>query len=358
MDFIEVVIFVIIIICLFAIVFLVFGQEQIPTTISGGSAVLELMMRKRYDALSKLFNNTSIDYESFKNMNKQYRNEVDLFIDNLKLNMSHHSAGDKFFEPTNRYYMEDDVVGLNNYLGLNDFLNVPPNINDYVLVAVITKTYKVIMVNYETYDYPHIIPMYDENKKSFPYYLHAMYERREGARKIITNSGKWIEPKIRTFPHYGADCVFNSYVSMLSLCTDIVDPRFIKVMNESNTTELEKEFGYDYHDPFDINDIINENTYDKNKWLITKEYINGKTNLKEISELVKQNGYELVGAMLMVSRIGNWNRFFHQITYSMEEYIADDMTYNPNKVSPEKIDEITLGVSCILLRRCKHNYQQ
>lgn len=360
MEAITIVLILILIICTISIIYLLTHRIYFSPVLNGGNIIhdniLETISKRRYIALSKLFKTDSIDYNTYKQLSRNYRNEVELYIQHLKLtNISHHSAGDKFTEPTGKYYITDDVVGLNNYLQIQDFLNIPPNINNYVLIAFITKTYDTQFINYETYSYPKLNPQYNTHKKSYPYYLHAMYERRDNPKQLITTTGKWIEPKIRTFPHYGSDCVFNSYTSMLSLCTDITDQRFKTIINtpNSNTIELEKEFGYDYHDPFNMNILLNLNTYDKNKWLITHDYINSDTNLNIISNRVKQYNYELIGATIMVSRIGNWNDFFHQIAYSTQGYIADDMTYIPHKVSPEQLDTITLSITSILLKRCK-----
>ena len=325
--------------------------------------VLELMSTKRYNALCKLFKTNKLDYQTFKQLNNNYRNEVDTFIDYLKLqNISHHSAGSPFKEPTSDYYIEDDVVGLNNYLScgkkpsLEEVLRVPLTVSNYKLVAYITKTYDVIFVDESS------TPLinddnhndnYNATKKSYPRYLHAMYKRDNTIEK---RRGEYIKPKIRVFPHYGSNCVFNAYTSLLALCgDDVTDKRFADVIRDvnSNTTSLEKDYGVDYHTPFNLMRIINEDTYDKTKWLITTKYINNLTNLDDIASNVREDGYELVGAMLVVSRIGPWNDFFHQIAYSMDGYVADDMTYLPYKITPKEIEPITLCVNALLLRRCK-----
>lgn len=335
-------------------------------SIVGGKSneeVLELMSTKRYNALCKLFKTNKLNYQTFKQINDNYRNEVDTFINYLKLqNISHHSAGSPFKEPTSDYYIEDDVVGLNNYLScgnkpsLEEVLRVPLTVSNYKLVAYITKTYDVIFVdesstpfiNDDNYNVD-----YNTTKKSYPRYLHAMYKHDNTIEK---RRGEYIKPKIKVFPHYGSNCVFNAYTSLLALCGDgVTDKRFADVIRDvnSNTTLLEKDYGVDYHTPFNLMRIINENTYDKTKWLITTKYINNSTNLNDIASNVREDGYELVGAMLVVSRIGPWNDFFHQIAYSMEGYVADDMTYLPYKITPKEIEPITLCVNALLLRRCK-----
>ena len=167
-----------------------------PRMMLGGSNddVLELMSTKRYGALCKLFKTNTLDYQTFKRINNNYRNEVDIFIDYLKLqDIDHHSAGDVFKEPHGDYYIEDDVVGLNNYLScgkrpsLEKVLSVPSSVANYKLVAYITKTYEVVFVD-ESSTQPTINDNYNATKKSYPRYLHAMYKRDDSMPNKMVNT--------------------------------------------------------------------------------------------------------------------------------------------------------------------------
>ena len=366
-----------------------------PISISGGNqaeTILSVMMEKRYEALHQIFLDlnlmeTNISYEQYKTESPNHRNEVGYFISKSNKNISHHYPGDSFADTLQNmqdYYILDDVIGFNNLLGARKLefrLNVPPFFNNYVLVGYIDKYYKSFVVDYKTYQYPTIIPEYNYKKKSYPYYMHAFYKKIDSIPTIETSNEylsfiipklKDVSPKlyvpqpVKTFPHYGADCVFNSLISLLCFRKDDLIKEYLKqgknyelvrllsTTDHTYTTQkLEAEFGQeDISKPYDIKMLFESNNFRPK--FFAEPYIMFCNNLNNISnhtkyviayvhEASKYSFLKCIGMTLVVSRIGSWNNFFHQIAYNEElSCLADDMTYYPEPLDRKEIDDMII----------------
>ena len=375
--------------------------------------IVNTLMTRRYESMLNVFTRLGMlkmdfPFTLFLEENKQYRNEIETFINQLPYDIkeiiTHHSAGDKFSDTLNNikeYYILDDTIGFNNLLMLSDesldinqyykLCVVPYFISNegaiYELVAVITKEYKPIIINCEEYSYPLIVPNYDEHKKSFPYYLHAFYRKtsklpalkyqNDYTRYIISKSERtyptlYKEPKYRVYPHYGAACVFNTFMALITLCGDelisLLHEDIQKVIKDpnSNTCDIERKYIQK-----DINEACFSETIfkseiipqpymmysdsfseisSKTKWIITSRY-NGTDDLSKLNDAVASSGnYMLIGSALCVSRVGNWCDFFHQIGFTNDGYILDDMTYNPKPIDMAEMNRITLKINYVIIK--------
>ena len=384
---------------LFRPIYLPYSRRHImrSTELVGGSDgedILELMLRRKYNALHNIFPNTS-EGEFMRNY-KNYRNEVETFLAAEQRNLfTHHSAGDKFcdtLKDMREYFILDDVVGFNNLLMLPDNvskptsykLNVPPYFRIegggcYVLVALIDKKYNFQPIRYNTYTYPLIIPQYSEEKKSFPLYLHALYRKHDpNSIKPLQHSNEYtryiekycqnvspsayVEPRYRAYPHWGSACVFNTFVALMRLCgKEFIDacsddPLLQRVLIDKdlneNTCELEKKYiQEDISSPCSINSVLAfPHLKHASPYEFTRKY-NNVDSIASLIDKVSSDSCTLIGAALCVSRIGNWNMFFHNIACTPNGYIIDDMTYNPKPVSTQEIDDITLAINYVVVRR-------
>lgn len=368
-----------------------------PSLLAGGERatdILKLMLRKKYDALHNIFHNTS--EEEFIRINKNYRNEVETLLASEQKDLfTHHSAGDKFCDTLKNmkeYFILDDVVGFNNLLTIHDNtprplsykLNVPPyfrmeNGKYYVLVALIDKRYNFQAIRYDTYTYPLIVPQYNKDKKSFPLYLHALYRRHnldsirplqypneytKYIEKYCQNvsPSMYVEPIYRAYPHWGAACVFNTFMALMRLCgKEFIDacsddPLLQRVLIDKDlnedTRELERKYiQEDISLPCDVKAVLSFPLLKHiDTWEFTQKY-NDVDSITSLKERVSSDSCTLIGAALCVSRIGNWNNFFHNIAYSSNGYIIDDMTYNPKPVSIQEIDDITLAINYAVVKK-------
>lgn len=366
------------------------------TTMIGGNLnnpILELMSKSRYDALNKIFLELgfiteSVDYELYRQESPKFRNEVGYFITKSNKSISHHYPGDSFRDTLQNmngdYFILDDVVGFNNLIGATqtDFkLNIPPFINSYVLNGYIDKAYNVSIIDYQKYQYPSVIPKYNLEKKSFPYYMHGFYKKinftptieasNEYLKFVIptlrnVSSKLYIPPPVKTFPHYGGDCVFNSLISMLCFVKEDLIKEYlrqgknyelVRLMSTTDhtysTQKLEAEFGQsDFSKPYDIQILFNSK--DLCSKFFAEPYIMYYNDLNNISnntkyvvayvhEPEKYQNLKPIGIALGISRAGPWIMFFHQVALKIDDdYIADDMTYNPVKISREEICDITI----------------
>lgn len=370
----------------------------------GHNIVSDILYSARCRAIDNLFKVMNIRVGNLKSLTN-YRNEIDMYIDaadpasrNL---ISHHSAGDNFgntvIQDLRKFFILDDVVGFNNFISLKNQaqykfiykMKIPPsftleNGSKYKLIAYIDKKYRVHVVNYILDDFNKKEDYREFDVISLPRHLHALYKKTNiihynnvggnGDNRytnyinaISTNLSKSMYIEIprpfKVFPHYGSACVFNSFISILSFCGEELYPhiknkKLLKVLteNNTNTVNLEKSIlGDDIHTAINWEKFYNEAI----KNLLPSPFM---TRIEDVSNDTKYvisnddknipNNYELVAYAIVISRLGQWMPYcFHMCAYNVkEQLLADDMTYNPYKVSEDEINIQTLSKDIFLYR--------